>query len=286
VEGVLKPVAPMVSDNTNPAGGINTGAEDIAKWLLVMADSGKLADGSRLYSARTARQLWSIVTPLGTGGAPAWLAPLAKNFNGYGLGLFLHDYRGVKVATHTGGLPGYVSKVTTIPSARLGVAVLTNAESGELFEAVTWHIVDHYLGAAPFDWIGGFKRQRAVGDSMLAAQRQNATASRDAASKPSLPLAKYAGTYRDAWYGDVAIAEEGGKLVIRFTKTPSLVGDLEHWQYDSFIARWRDRELRADAYLTFQLLPDGSVDRVKLAPESDEVDFSYDFQDLELHPVK
>ncbi|HEX5817693.1 MAG TPA: serine hydrolase [Gemmatimonadales bacterium] len=286
VEGTLKTVAPMVSDNTNPAGGINSGADDMAKWLLVMADSGKLADGSSLYSPRTARQLWSIVTPLGTGAAPAWIAPLSRNFNGYGLGLGLHDYRGVKVATHTGGLPGYVSKVTTVPSARLGVAVLTNAESGEAFEAITWRIVDHYLGAKPFDWIGGFKRQRAIADSTVAAQRQAAATSRDATSRPSLPLAKYAGTYRDAWYGDVEIADEGGKLAIRFKHTPGLVGDLEHWQYDTFLARWRDREMRADAYVTFQLGPDGKVDQVKMVPESSEVDFSFDFQDLLLEPVK
>jgi CubicO group peptidase (beta-lactamase class C family) len=286
VEGTLKPVAPMTSDNTNPAGGINSGAEDMAKWLLVMADSGRLADGSRLYSARTARQLWSIVTPLGTGSAPPHLAPLSTDFNGYGLGLFLRDYRGTKVATHTGGLPGYLSRVTTVPSARLGVAVLLNAESGAAFDAITWRLVDHFLGAQPFDWIGGFKRQRAVGDSALAAQRQAAATSRNASSKPSLPLAKYAGTYRDAWYGDVEIVDEGGRLAIRFKHTPVLVGDLEHWQYDTFLARWRDRELRADAYVTFQLGPDGKVEQVKLVPESAEVDFSFDFQDLLLEPVQ
>jgi CubicO group peptidase (beta-lactamase class C family) len=285
VEGVLQPVAPMTSDNTNPAGGINSGAEDMAKWVMVMADSGRLADGSRLYSARTARQLWSIVTPLGTGSAPAHLAPLSTNFNGYGLGLGLRDYRGVKVATHTGGLPGYVSRVTTVPAARLGVVVLLNSEAGEAFEAITWRIVDHYLGAPPFDWIAGFKRQRAVADSSIAAERLAATTSRDSLSRPALPLAKYAGTYRDAWYGDVEVADEGGKLAIRFTRTPSLVGDLVHWQYDTFLARWRDREMRADAYVTFQLGPDGRVERVKIVPESAEVDFSFDFQDLELRPV-
>ncbi len=285
VNGTLRPIAPFTSDNTNPAGGINAGAADMAKWLLVLADSGKLADGSRLYSPRTARQLWSIVTPLGTGPAPAELAPLGAQFNGYGLGLFLRDYRGHKIATHTGGLPGYVSRVTTVPDLRLGVAVLLNAEGGEAFEAVTWRILDHYMGAAPFDWIGGFRRLRAQRDSSVAAQRAGAAATRDSASGPSLPLAKYAGTYRDDWYGDVAIALEDGRLVMRFTKTPSLVGDLVHWQHDTFLARWRDRELRADAYVTFQLRADGTIDQVKMVPESDEVDFSFDFQDLLLRPV-
>jgi hypothetical protein len=52
--------------------------------------------------------------------------------------------------THTGGLPGYVSKVTLLPELELGVAVLTNQESGEAFSSLTWLIVDHYLGAPGF----------------------------------------------------------------------------------------------------------------------------------------
>jgi uncharacterized protein DUF3471 len=58
-----------------------------------------------------------------------------------------------------------------------------------------------------------------------------------------------------------------------------------HCQYDTFLARWRDRELRADAYATFSLKPDGSVEQLKLVPASDEVDFSFDFQDLILNRI-
>jgi hypothetical protein len=61
-----------------------------------------------------------------------------------------------------------------------------------------------------------------------------------------------------------------------------LIGDLEHWQYDSFIARWRDRELRADAFITFTLNPDGTVYHALMKAVSDETDFSFDFQDLYL----
>jgi CubicO group peptidase (beta-lactamase class C family) len=285
VDGVLTIVPPMISDNTNPAGGVNSGAEDMAKWLLVMADSGKLADGTRLYAPRTARQLWSIVTPLGTGTAPAHLAPLSTEFNGYGLGLFLRDYRGVKMATHTGGLPGYLSRVTVIPKHRIGVAVLLNAESGAAFDAISWRLVDHLMGAPAFDWLGGYRLARRQADSALAAQKAAAAASRAAGSRPSLPLPAYAGTYRDAWYGDVEITEAVGKLGIRFKHTPSLVGGLEHWQHDTWVARWTDRTLRADAYVTFQLDHEGTVERVLMKPFSDEVDFSFDFQDLELKPL-
>ena len=121
--------------------------------------------------------------------------------------------------------------------------------------------------------------------AVAAADLKTAT-TRNAASRPSLPLASYAGTFRDAWYGDIGIALEGDKLVIRFTKTPSLVGDLEYWQYDTFVARWRDRELRADAFVTFALNPDGSIDQAKMRAVSPSTDFSFDFQDLLLKPVK
>nr|MBA3522114.1 DUF3471 domain-containing protein [Gemmatimonadales bacterium] len=94
------------------------------------------------------------------------------------------------------------------------------------------------------------------------------------------------GTYQDDWYGNVAIAHEGGRLVIRFSRTPLLVGDLHHWQYDTFVVRWRDRELRADAYVTFALEADGDVAEVRIVPTSPAVDFSFDFQDLLLRPVR
>jgi len=54
---------------------------------------------------------------------------------------------------------------------------------------------------------------------------------------------------------------------------------------DEEVARWRDREMRADAFVTFQLNPDGSIDRVKMAAMSPSTDFSFDFQDLDLRPV-
>jgi len=285
VEGTLKPVWPDTSAATNPAGGIMTNAQDEAKWLMIMADSGKMADGKRLYSARTARALWMPVTILNNNPPPPQLAPLKANFRGYALGLNMSDYRGYKVAEHTGGLPGFVSEVSTVPDLRLGVAVFTNAESGPAFRAITLHVLDFYMGAK-FDWLGAWKWVQARNDSANAAEMKASASARNADSKPSLPLAKYAGTYRDPWYGDVAITDDNGQLMIRFTHSPVLVGKLEHWQYDTFVARWTDREVRADAYVTFTLDPDGNIASVKMLPASPDVDFSFDFQDLDLKPVK
>ena len=284
VEGKVRAIAPFLGESTNPAGGINSTAEDMAKWMIVQLDSGRLGGGSRLFAPATARQLWRIVTPLNAGTPPAELAWTGANFRGYALGVNVTEYQGRKVLTHTGGLPGYVSQVTMIPELRLGVAVLTNQESGSAFQSITWRALDSYLGVAAHDYPAIYARMDQAELARARATEASAAAKRDSASGPSLPLAAYAATYNDPWYGDVAVVRENGTLVMRFSHTPGLVGDLVHWQHDTFVARWRDREMRADAYVTFALNPDGTVERVKMEAVSPLTDFSFDFQDLLLTP--
>jgi hypothetical protein len=58
------------------------------------------------------------------------------------------------------------------------------------------------------------------------------------------------------------------------------------WHHDTFVVRWRDRALRADAFVTFALAPDGSVAQAKMRAVSPATDFSFDFQDLLLKPAR
>jgi hypothetical protein len=213
------------------------------------------------------------------------MAALKMNFHSYALGFDVRDYRGHKVVTHTGGLPGFLSRVAMIPDLGVGVAVLTNQESRAAFDSIAFRILDHYLGAPALDWIDGYRRVVARSEAETAETEKRAATARDARSTPSLAPAKYTGTYRDAWYGDITIGEENGRLVMRFSHTPLLVGDLEHWQHDTFVARWHDRELRADAFVTFALDPDGKVERATMRAVSPSTDFSFDFHDLLLRPV-
>jgi hypothetical protein len=173
-----------------------------------------------------------------------------------------------------------------IPDLKLGVAVLTNQESSEAFNAIAYAVADAYIGTPHSQWLEGFEKIRARDAAVLAAAERKTASARNTTSQPSLPPGGYAGTYRDAWYGDITIAQEGGKLVMRFGKTPLLVGDLLHWQYDTFVVKWRNPELRADAFVTFALNPDGTIDQAKMQAVSPATDFSYDFQDLLLKPVR
>jgi hypothetical protein len=284
IDGRLQQVKPFYGDNANPAAGINSNAEDMAKWMIVQLDSGRLADGAQLFLPQTTKELWTMVTPIPTSRPPQELQPLHANFNGYALGFGVRDYRGKKTVSHTGGLPGYVSRLTMLPELKLGVVVLTNQESGAAFNAITYEILDRFLQTSAHDWLDAFAKAQARGDSAASASEHSALTTRDSSSKPSLSPEKYAGTYTDVWYGDVEISSSDGKLEIKFMHTPWLVGALEHWQHDTFIARWYDRELRADAYLTFALNPDATIDQLKMTAVSPTTDFSFDFHDLLLKP--
>ena len=265
----MRPVAPFLSDNTNPAGGIMSGAEDMAKWVMVQLDSGRTADGSRLFSPASARQLWREVTPTPIYDPPPGLAQLqpkierlrarpgdeglpreaAAHAHGRAPGLRLargHDPRAP--ARRRGAHQPGVGRSPSTPSP-IGCSTTTS-------------------GVKAPDYVGIYERVLAQNRAQLAQLHGGGREPARLDGGTVAPArAKYAGTYRDIWYGDVAITQENGGLVIRMTKTPSMVGDLVHWQYDTFVARWRDRELRADAYVTFALTPAGTIDQVKMAAD-------------------
>lgn len=185
---------------------------------------------------------------------------------------------------HTGGLSGFVSLVAMIPEERIGVAVFTNQEVGGAFYSVGWRVLDHYLGEQ-YDWITAYKTVKERTDSANAAAEKKTAAQRDSLSKPSLPLQKFAGRYTDAWYGDITIEMRGEQLFLQMVPTPSLGGYLEHYQFNTFIARWSDPEMRADAFITFSLNPDGTIEQAKMKAVSPATDFSFDFHDLLLKPA-
>jgi CubicO group peptidase (beta-lactamase class C family) len=294
IDGRIAAVKAMPVPNAVGAVGINTNAEDIARWMNVLLDGGKLEGAgkdaagkdSRLFSEAQGREMWTAQTPIKISQPPPALAATRPNFSAYGLGFQLRDYKGMKLAQHGGALQGFYSRVVMVPEAKLGIAILTNAESGGAMTALQYRLLDQYMGAAPSDWIKLIGDVEDEAHAKELARLKGAATTRAAKSQPSLALAAYDGDYQDAWYGKATIKAVGAKHVLSFAKTPDLTGELEHFQHDTFIVRWKERNFNADAYVTFSLNPDGSIERMKMAPISTETDFSYDFADLTFTPVK
>ncbi|WP_164107661.1 DUF3471 domain-containing protein, partial [Serratia marcescens] len=84
------------------------------------------------------------------------------------------------------------------------------------------------IDAPAFDWVSSYRtRQKAAQDEALASVEGGVD--KAPAGAPSLPLARYAGRYRDPWYGDVVASQKGGKLWIDFVPTPVFKSVLEPW---------------------------------------------------------
>jgi CubicO group peptidase (beta-lactamase class C family) len=285
-------VKAMPVPNAVGAVGINTNAEDIARWMNVLLAGGRVgtdANGReiRLYSAKQAREMWTAQTPMRISEPDPKLAATRPNFLAYGLGFQLRDWQGRLLAMHSGALQGFYSKVVLVPEAKLGIAILTNAESGGSLNALQYQLLDRMLNpAATTDWIGIVKAVEDENHAKELARVKQANAARAAKSHPSLARTAYDGEYQDPWYGSATIRHEGNRQILTMSRTPDLTGELEHYQYDTFIVRWKERNFNADAYVTFALNPDGSIERMRMQPISTETDFSYDFQDLNFTPVK
>lgn len=277
-------------DNVAPAGAINSNVLDMAKWMIVQLNEGlvrKTPEGEvRLFSRRTSREMWSPQIFIPIREYPPELSRAKPNFFAYGLGWMLKDYSGHKIVYHTGSIKGMVSKVTLVPDLKLGIVVLTNQETREAYEAISYRILDRYFGNTPIDWIADFSRAQERERLKAEKALKNFQLKRAKNTKPSLELSRYAGRYVDKWYGEMTIKVENGKMVMRFSHTPALVGELEHWHYDTFVVRWKDRTLNADAFVTFMLNYRGEIERVKMVPVSPLTDFSFDFQDLDFIPVR
>jgi CubicO group peptidase (beta-lactamase class C family) len=270
-------------DNIGPAASIISSVSDLAKWVMVQLDSGRVGN-TRLWRPALTRDMWSPQTMMPISDLQPPVAATRPNFAAYALGWRVRDYRGHKVVWHTGGLAGMTSKTTLVPDQRLGIIMLTNGESS-MYEALTYGLLDHFLGGPAKDWISAFQAaaqlDQASADSEMAALRR----SRDTTARPSLPLARYAGRYTDALYGDATITLENGTLVLRFSRSPAFVGDLAYWGYETFRTNWRTPNL-ADAFVTFTLKPGGSVDQFTMDAVSPLADFSYDYQDLRFVPTR
>lgn len=286
----LRPVGVTSWRNVSGAGGIYSSVHDMAKWMNAQLAGGVYAgsgdDAKRLFSEQRQREMWTMLTPIPV--RPSTIPELADatpNFYGYGQGWNLSDYLGNRMVWHTGGWPGQVSRVTLLPGKHFGVVVLTSAESGAAFNAITYEALDMLLGNTGHDWLKGYAEAVAKVQGNADDSWKKHLVARDANSRPSLPLARYVGTYRDPWYGDVVIRQGAKGLELQFSKTAQLLGDVSHWQHDTFIVRWRDRSLNADAFLSFALDPDGKIRELRMQPISPLTDFSFDFQDLRLVPV-
>jgi CubicO group peptidase (beta-lactamase class C family) len=274
-------------DSAGAAGGLNASPRDIGKWMQVQLGLGTTPGGVKLWTEASAREMWKPHTITAWTDGPVADNPVRPTMQAYGLGWFLHDHRGEKLVWHTGGLAGFISYTGLLPGRKSGIMVMTNAEEAPVFRSLRYGGPDRLQGRSDFDWIASSKKVQAASDAKLIQDAAAAVTPQGGGVAPTLPLAAYAGTYRDPWYGTITVSVSGkgqkAALKIAFDKTPVLKGGLRPFDGDTF-RTWFDDRSQEDAFVVFAV-KDGAVTGATMRAVSPLADFSYDYQDLRLAKV-
>jgi CubicO group peptidase (beta-lactamase class C family) len=250
IDDTMRVIQNRTVDPVKAAGSVWSSVGDMSKWMKFILDSGRVGD-RRLLKAATVKEM---LTPqmVADKEYPTFDA-VHSHFFDYGLGFFLQDYAGQAIAMHTGSIDGMCAIIGLIPDKRLGVYVLENADHVELRHALMYQVFDMYLGNTGHDWSAELRKLYDSLSTQAKAAQQRAESQHATGTHPSLALDRYAGTYHSDAYGDVRVTQNGEVLHVSFGRAYD--GDLSHWQYDTFRARWADRRSGRG---TLVFVPDGT----------------------------
>ena len=268
------------------AGGIYSNVNDMCEWMKMHLNDGAYGDSleNSLFGKQSHREMWKIHTVTEANRDPRY----NNHFAGYGLGWVLSDMNGKMSVSHTGGLPGMLSKVIMIPDINLGVVVLTNTsdDGAGVFASVTQTIVDSYLGLDDFNWVDMysfyFQMNKSVSDSVTIKVWETV----DAVVEDAVDSAAYVGVYKDTWFGKVEVLKKDGEIWFKSSRSPKLTGRMYFYKANSFAIKWDYRDMNADAFAMFVLDEEGKATGIKMKGISPNIDFSFDFQDLDFERVE
>ncbi len=211
------------------AAAMYSSVDEMSLWTMLMLNSGKYK-GKQIISTSS---LTRILEPHTILGASASQKKHGINFYTYGLGWFIYDYNGKKIAEHDGGMPGYISKVTLIPEQKISIIILNNGNDFYVNSALIGDLMDILVKGKEFDWIGEYSAIKTRSDSYEETSNRKRLESRVPDTRPSLNPSGYTGIFRDKSYGDAEIKIEEGKLILTFLPTKSLTYGLITFSFDS-----------------------------------------------------
>jgi len=284
--GKIRTIGFFKENINGAAGGIVSNADDMSKWMITQLNKGKYGNNleKQLFSEARQKEMWTIHTVLPANDFPRY----NQHFAGYGFGWNLGDVKGKLQVSHTGGLPGMLTSVTLLPDIKLGIVILTNTENGgaSLFSAIRQTIIDSYLGLDDFGWVEKYSQRLEANtvsaDSVTAKVWETVAAAKNI----KINAADYTGIYEDKWFGKVEVFLKGDQLWFKAYRSPKLNGAMSFYKANTFAIKWEYQDMPADALAMFTLDENGKAQSITMKGISPSIDFSFDFQDLDLQRIK
>ncbi|MDP1835744.1 MAG: serine hydrolase domain-containing protein [Chlamydiales bacterium] len=134
-----------------PAAGLSSNANDMAKWLQFLLDK------QNSYSSVIKNTLTPQIlpkTPMVFPEGEVWLEEVLfprSHYITYGMGWFIHDYKGVIIFQNPGSTRGMNGLIALVPELNLGIFIASNLKAPFFNRSVLYHAIDHYLTEAD-DW--------------------------------------------------------------------------------------------------------------------------------------
>jgi CubicO group peptidase (beta-lactamase class C family) len=238
------------ADAQAPAGGASSNVVDLARWMILQLDEGRL-DGEQIIDAASLAASKRPFIRTDFESDPVELA--AQSGLGWGVGTASADASLVEWS-HSGAFSaGAGTAVRLVPALDLGIVVLTNA-----FVGAAEAIADGYLdtvvnGQASIDWFADGWGPLFAGILVPPVHTPPATitAARD--------VSAYVGTYANDYLGEVAVRETPTGLEIAAGPGLVTVIAVEHFDADTFVGTTAPEIEGARSLFVFEF--DGGAER-------------------------
>jgi CubicO group peptidase (beta-lactamase class C family) len=251
-----------------PCGAIVSNIEDMSHWLIALMNHGQYKDKQVLPPEVLKATLRPAIalpnTALETRG---WSEMLNMD---YGMGRETASYRGHLITMHGGDLPGFHTQVSFMPQDRIGVIVFEiGNHSQPLYNIVSYNVYERLLGMDQTPWSERQLAIRLKNKKAGTESRTKANEGRVPDTKPSHPLADYAGAYENPAYGVMAIGLKDNQLQFDFHKIKLA---MTHFHYDRFDTP--DDEIDGKWSVNFRTNPQGDIDQAVMSLDEAEAVFT------------
>lgn len=247
----LVPYHPM--ELMAPAGGLNSTAPDMARWLSCWVNGKAVIPADFRTQAISSQVVTKPALPSND--------QAGTFFSNYGFGWWLAAYRGHYRVEHGGNIDGFTSNVSFFPADSLGIVVLCNHDGSLLPAQIRNAIADHFFQlSAP----GRVTETKPTGSKPDKEPAQPPVIPE--AIPPTHALSAYTGTYEHPGYGRVTIIRRADSL---FAQMGVYTWWLWPQQYDAFrgvvfVAGERPDIDRPQLLLQFQLHPHGYIESLSI----------------------
>jgi CubicO group peptidase (beta-lactamase class C family) len=259
VKDEVRRVPFRVIDEIGPAGSINSSVAEMSRYLLLHLGKGKYGEKTVVSEAFVAQmQMPQMVIQ-----QPQTFEEVGHT--SYGMGLFVTQYRGLKLVHHGGGIDGFIALISLLPQKNIGVVVLTNLSPNAAPPVITYSVFDRLLGLEPVNWLERVREQEKKQREAAEEARKRRLTPPQEGTRPSHALAAYAGEYEHPGYGLLVIGNSGETLTARFN---SFTAPLEHFHFDVFQAPELPLNPLSEMKFTFAMDARGEIDRVSAPLET------------------